>query len=402
MLNGDHAELLIKWENFGSLRPLWDELARRMGASDRPVRTVRLGDLDDRGRRTLASIFGLPRVPKDPIVTVDIPKLCAALHVDDVQLRRIVEHEHGPLGNRAASRLAESSARSALWARAEARFGSRVPRTLERLRAAGIPTSDFDANARALDILANALDRLPALTPIPLPMLAWQVCADPHALDSQTIAGHHLRLAAVELAGDLSPAPDTAATRRALRAIGVVTDRLSTAITYGLRARPDTGLGRLIEAAAEAHVPLNLSGAALDSGPVVFVPGRWLCLENRSVFEAALLAGYDGPLVCTSGWPSVETQRLLDQARKQGVELRYAGDYDPEGLAIAAWIATRYGVEIVMTAEAYLTADRERGPAWGNSEPSTPWDDGLAAAIREWRKVVFQEDPAIFNNLIQE
>jgi uncharacterized protein (TIGR02679 family) len=397
----DRVQTLFEWDGLAHLAPIWAELARRMGASDRPVRKVRVTDLDARGRRTLASILGLARLPEQPVVTVEIGRLCSALELDAAGLRRVVEHVQGPLGNRAAERVADSAARAALWARAEARLGARVPRTLERLRAAGVPGGDIDAYARSLEVLADALDRLPAATPIPLPMLAWQAAADPHALDSQTLPGRTLQLAAVELAGDPTAVPDPITIRRAMLAIGVVPDRLcSTTITYGLRARPDAAVGRLFEAAVEARLPVNLSGAALDRGAPTFLQKRWLCVENPSVVEAASQARHGGPIVCTSGWPSVDCQRLLDVAREQGIELRYAGDYDPEGLVIAAWMATRYGATIAMPAAAYLAADLERAPAWGESEPSTPWDPELAVAIAEWRRIVYQEDPSVHGRLL--
>ena len=404
----DPVDLAMEWDGLVSLGPVWDELVRRMGASERPIRRITVTGLDDRGRRTLASLLGLRRVPEQWALTLDVAQISAALGLqEEAQLRRLVERLRGPIGNRAAARAASSEARAALWAQAFTRLGMRIPKTLARIRAAGVPGGDVDAHTRVLEVLANSLDRLPLAPSVPLPMLAWQVSGDPHALDGNTTCGRYLQLAAVELAGSalIGRELDGITIRRALQDLGVIADRLSvTTITYGLRAEPDSPVGRVLEAGAAANTPVNLSGALLDSRTPTFLQGKWLCIENPSIVEAAMLAGYAGPLVCTSGWPSLDTQRLLQVARTQGIELHYAGDYDPEGLAIANFMASRYGVSVAMTTSLYLAADLGRAPAWGDVDevPSTPWDAKLADVIRDKRRIVYQEDPAIWRKLVND
>jgi uncharacterized protein (TIGR02679 family) len=208
----------------------------------------------------------------------------------------------------------------------------------------------------------------------------------------------------MELAGSPGAEPDGIAVRRALQSLGVVVDRLSSpTITYGLRAQPDSPVGRLLEAAAEVQTPLSISGAMLDAAVPRLQQRRWLCVENPSVVEAALRTNYAGPLVCTSGWPSLDTQRLLDLARRQEIELYYAGDYDSVGLAIANFMWTRYGAHVAMTKSAYLAADLDRAPEWGDEGiPRTPWDVELADIIRAKRRIVYQEDPAVWRALVSQ
>lgn len=395
----------MEWNGLGALDPVWQELARRMGASDRPVKRIAVAGLDEQGRRTLASLLRLQRVPEDTVVTLDARKLGTALGlVDDVQLRRLVERVQGPIDNRAAIRAATSEARASLWSLTQQRIGGRVPATFARIRAAGVPGGDVDAHARTLELLANCLDCLPSESPVPLPMLAWQVSGDPHALDGNTTCGRYLQLAAVELAGSSVAEPEGIAIRRALQALGVIVDRLSsTTITCGLRAQPDSPVGRLLEAGAAVKTPVSISGAMLDAAAPKFQQGSWLCVENPSVVEAALLTDYAGPLVCTSGWPSMDTQRLLDIARAQGIELYYAGDYDSVGLAIAGFMSTRYAAHVVMTKALYLAADLERAPDWGDAGiPPTPWDVELADVIRTRRRIVYQEDPEVWRGLLSK
>ena len=400
----DPVDIAMEWDGVGPLGPVWQELARRMGASERPVRRIAVAGLDDRGRRTLASLLKLQRLPAQSIVNVDTTKIGAALGLtSEEQLRRLVQRVQGPVGNRAAVRAAAVEARGSLWSLASQRIGTRVPATFARIRGAGVPDGDVDAHAHTLVVLAESLDRLPSSSPIPLPVLAWQVSGDPHALDANTMCGRYLQFAAVELTGGSIVEPESVAVRRALRSLGVVVDRLSsTTITYGLRAAPDSPIGSILEGAFSMRMPINISGALLDAATPKFLQRRWLCIENPSVLEWALLAGYTGPIVCTSGWPSSDTQRLLELARDQGIELDYAGDYDSAGLAIANLMSMRFQVRVLMTTGVYLAADLGRAPDWGNaSVPPTPWDPGLANAIRDKRRVVYQEDPVVWRELMK-
>jgi uncharacterized protein (TIGR02679 family) len=189
-----------------------------------------------------------------------------------------------------------------------------------------------------------------------------------------------------------------------LQALGVFVDRLSsTTITYGLRAQPDSPVGRLLEAGAAVKTPVSISGAMLDGAAPRFQQRSWLCVENPSVVESGILTDYAGPLVCTSGWPSMDTQRLLAIARAQGIDLYYAGDYDSVGLAIASFMSMRYQAHVVMTKALYLAADLVRAPEWGDTEvPLTPWDIELASVIYAKRRVVYQEDPGVWRRLLNE
>lgn len=296
---------------------------------------------------------------------------------------------------------------AALWRRATERLGVRTPLTLARLRAAGIPGGDVDAHAQVLELLADCLDSLPSMPAVPLPVLALQLSGDPHALDADKTCGRYLQLAAVELAGEWDDArePDGVTVRRTLQNIGVIADRISSpTITYGLGAQTDSPLAALLEAAATNRTAVGICGAMLDRASPRFLQQRWLCVENQLLVELATLRACDGPIVCTAGWPSIDAQRLLDLACEQGIEMRYAGDYDLVGLNIAKFMLTRYEAAILMNRASYVAADLQRAPEWTREEaiPSTPWDSELAIAIREKRRIVYQVDPAVWQELLAE
>src|SRR5690606_26973408 len=128
---------------------------------------------------------------------------------------------------------------------------------------------------------------------------------------------------------------------------------------------------------------------------------RWLCVENPSIVEACTLGGFDVPIVCTSGWPSNDTRLLFSLAVCQGIELIHAADYDEYGLDMASRMIEHFGATIAMSADVYLRADHKRAPPWSGRIPRTPWDEELARAIEKERRVVYQEDPVVWHELVR-
>ena len=51
---------------------------------------------------------------------------------------------------------------------------------------------------------------------------------------------------------------------------------------------------------------------------------------------------FHSPLICTSGQLQVAVLRLLDMLVEAGTQLFYSGDFDAEGLSIAARLQARY------------------------------------------------------------
>jgi uncharacterized protein (TIGR02679 family) len=117
-------------------------------------------------------------------------------------------------------------------------------------------------------------------------------------------------------------------------------------------------------------------------------------VENPSMLSEALrrFGVACPPLVCTSGWPNGAVIALLRQLARMGVELRYHGDLDGEGLRIAAHVAQRTGAQPWrMTSADYLAALRPGRPPVGRVTEA-PWDPELSVALRQHGVAVPEED----------
>lgn len=385
------------WAKGRPLEALWQELHRRMGASDRPVRTVTV-ELQRDAADALTSMFG--RASPLPVgrQKVSVANLELALGVDAVGLRDLLERLVGPLENRARARAENAEARERLFGELDRRIGALVPETLARLRLAG----DLDTASASLLWVADVIATLPLQRPTPSPILAWERTGDPHALDSNGSARVFFLSAVAELEGLEVGDVGRFELRRAAEALGVLFDRLSSpALTWALRAEPSTPAGRLLEVAAAEGAPVHLSSAVLDKGLPVVTSERVLCVENPSVLEWLHLTGRRIPVVCTSGWPSLDVQRLLAELVESGVELHYAGDYDRSGLEIASFMRERFSAVVRMDADVYGGARVELAMPWEGDVPATPWCPQLRRAICERQVVVYQEDPVVRQALVR-
>jgi uncharacterized protein (TIGR02679 family) len=99
--------------------------------------------------------------------------------------------------------------------------------------------------------------------------------------------------------------------------------------------------------------------------------------ENPEVMASAIerFGAACPPLVCISGWPHVAALRLLRALSADGCRLRYHGDFDWDGLRIAAAMIARLGVGLWhYDAPAYADAPSgpELGPERGAQELPEP------------------------------
>jgi uncharacterized protein (TIGR02679 family) len=364
-------------EEASALGGLLGSLRRRRRPRAREPFVLALADLDTALRR---SRFGLP-------------------------LERALALVGPPLEPLPARRERERAAVEAFWREAlahplcarEAAVGAWV----DRLRATGAlarmarsSPSGVSGSATQLPLmralLGDALDlgtRLPAVPAIERGRLACQALGgDPHALDEgRPLAGLLLGQLAARAGVER---PREARERRCLwERFGVLTDPVSAdVLTLGLRPLPLCPLASALELMAGRHFRLTL-------GQLVAEPLRFETLdvvhvcENPAVVVAAeaRLGAACAPLVCVGGWPSSAADALLTRLAGQGSELRYHGDFDWEGVRIAALVRRRYGAHPwrydAASYRAALAAHAERVRPLDGRPPASGLDAELVAAM---------------------
>jgi uncharacterized protein (TIGR02679 family) len=392
----------------GGLDRLWDVLAERLQRNGlRPQGTVRLQGLQREERRALSGLLGRPVA--DDAVTVRLDDLDRRLRASGAAagLVAAVEQLRGPLEDRPGRRQARVEATARVWAAGRAAvdevgLGAAlwVEPWFEDLRRSGVLGRVPPERAERVLVTAArcvaALPRVGGDRPCGRGELASLVCGDAHGLDDGTLLGAvTLRAAAAIVA---TPYPSSPSVRRALwREVGVLTDEVSTtALTAGLRT---VGRGSWLDdrsdAGWESHLTLRdlrRLDLAVPAGGVVHV------CENPRVLEAAVDAGSHHALVCTMGQPAVVVTALLERLAAAGAQLRYHGDFDWPGIAIAnAVIGTHDCRPWRFEAGDYLAALARFAPAVAELPPlgsvPTParWDPALTDEMHRAGRAIHEE-----------
>ncbi|MCH0561290.1 TIGR02679 family protein [Streptomyces sp. MUM 16J] len=384
------------------LRPLWHTVHDRL-SSGRPVTRIRLGPLDEAEREALADLLGLDRLPA-PRPSFPLAQLEEAVtELTGRTVRETVTELVGPLGDRAGERRRQERERAGVWAWLAGHDTVRAQPALaawaSSCRAVGLVGGSPDRTRAQLTDALTVLAELPAQAE-PLPVFAARVLnGHAHALDDGT-ALSTLVLRALATLYDTAP-PQSAADRRALwTRAGVADDDLSaTVVVGGLHPAGDGTLARVARVCAQAGQAASLTLAqvrapgefvlATEPAPVVHA------VENPSILALALRRfGRDcPPLVCTSGWPNSASIRLLRLLADRGATLRYHGDFDGEGIRIAAYLLDKTQARPWrMTAADYraAVARAPHGPGPGRLTDA-PWDLELTRAMTDHGTAVVEE-----------
>lgn len=225
--------------------------------------------------------------------------------------------------------------------------------------------------------------------------LGARLSGDAHALDRDRPL-HQVVIRGLAAAAGV-PVPTRGRSREALWArFGVDPDLLSrTCLLWGLRLATDSPFAARLDTAAEAGDPVHITEWDLRRSPS-FVPAqgtRVLVCENPRVIEGLAESDAAGwAAVCTSGEPNLVVDKVLGHLARSGVELRYHGDFDWPGVAIANRAIDRYGVvPWRMTADDYTRAVRADGLRLGEGVVEPDWDSELGAAMRSRDRVVHEE-----------
>jgi uncharacterized protein (TIGR02679 family) len=382
------------------LMPVWQAFHARL-SSGRPVSRVRVGPLTADQQVALADLLGLSRLPgvETQVPLARLEELLAPL---GLSVSSVVEATCGPIGNVAADRAAQSDAVEQLWSSLVSHKVVRAQPALEQwladVRRGGLIGGSVE---RTRSVVGQALAVLVALPydGRPLAQLGEGCTGDPHALDSDSRLAI-LVLRALAAMHD-EPAPADAESRRFVwERAGVACDALSTVVlAAGLRPTGpgplSQSLGDWADAGQASAVTLAQlrTVSSLDIGSV-----NLHVVENPSILAMALRRFGDScpPIVCTAGWPNGAGMLLLRLLH--GNQLHYHGDFDPDGVRIAAHIfAATGGQPWRMSATDYRSAARldKPRPTFDPARlPDAPWDNELADAMRERACTVPEEHVA--------
>jgi uncharacterized protein (TIGR02679 family) len=388
---------------------LLERVRRRLASTGELSGTVTLQHASVDERRALARILGRP-VRAGSSATVPLESLDAVLRreawpdglasavvalggpVADAALRH-AEREAWQRVNDRLRAIGEAHPALAAWAASAVRAGLLK-------RAAGTP----EAAERLVEQLSVLADALPVQSEV-LGVVAARLFGDAHALDMKTALGPLATgLAAASGGGIIGSGAH--GRRAAWLSVGVVVDDLSSfVLTLGLPGGSDSATARALTELAIAGQPAILSyrQVAADgvgaSPPVVFV------CENPAVVASAAdrLGAESAPLVCVGGQPGAAAVRLLVELTSRGSRLRYHGDFDAGGMAIARVLSARVPWEPWR----FMAADYNDACAslpglvpFTGSPGDTAWDPSLAESMVKQRLKV--EEESVLENLLAD
>lgn len=263
-------------------------------------------------------------------------------------------------------------------------------------------------------LVADALNELPAPHSFErLAHFAQRISGDPHYFDVGTAGGRLFFYALSDLAElENSAGTEQEARRDADDALDSQTGKGQSAAVERQRLLVYYDAGLLLDTVSSTVAVYNLAGAEDSTderdalieaagGRIVVLPLRQLLtwrkvwalankiyvFENPQVFEMAVDRMMDltrekedeseGPqwptLVCTAGWPSTAAIRLLTLLveTSEQAQLYYSGDFDGQGLRIAAHLLARYPERCRLwrfEPEAYAAALHSRSAALSEQE----------------------------------
>jgi len=229
-----------------------------------------------------------------------------------------------------------------------------------------------------------------------------QQAGDAHALDDGRPLGQCV-LRGLAIAAGVAP-PYGASARRALwERFGVAVDCVSsTCLVLGLRPQAGGPGASRLRMAADSGDPVHLTAWDIRRcSPAVAARTPVLVCENPRVLEAfAERHGGRFAVVCVAGEPNLVTLDVLRALGDGGAALRYHGDFDWPGIAIANRLRATVGIEPWhMSAADYRPAVRAGGPPLIGRPVAASWDSELGQAMREHDVAVHEE--AVLGDLLE-
>lgn len=385
---------------------------RRRLERGRPLRgTVSRQQASDAERHAVARLLGRPlRAGGSVSVPLDALERVLARAGAAPDLRTAVEALTGPVADVAGAAVGREAAWSRVLADAEGWATERgLDGWVEQLRATGLVRRLAGGDPAAGAALLEQARRVVAALPgggVPRQRLAATMLGDSHALDDDRPLATLVVRAAAHLGGVEATVDqgDAAWRRQVWAGVGVLVGELSAPVlTLGLTASASSPTGRMLATAHEAGEALCLTLRQLvREAPDWTVEAVWVC-ENPTVVAAAAdeLGARCAPLVCSGGQPSTAVTTLLRQVAASGATLRYHGDFDWPGLAIATGMIERLGaLPWRMRTDDYLAASARSTRPLDGAPVEAAWDLHLAPAMAE--RGVRVEEELVLDDLLDD
>lgn len=403
-----------------SLGPLWAAVRDRLERNGLSAHGLVGVLLDDDGADRLAGLVGTPI--RAGAVRVRLDRLDAALRSSAAAVgvvTAVAELTGSPLVDRRAARAARQETREQSWVRLDELLKTAglagepwVATFIEGLRRSGLLTrAGATAAAQAVEHAGAVLAELSSggafvaarseVADVPrweLAELASRCTGNAHDLDPGQLVGAIVLRAAAAAADQ--PVPRGSAHRRELWArLKVTSDLVSgTALTWGLRPVGPDKWAQMMRARADMGVVTHLTLQELRAYPDVALsaPGQVVfACENPQVLQAAARAEVHGPLVCLAGNPSGAGWALLRKLLEAGASVRYHGDFDWPGVAIAGRVIASGALPWRLSGDDYDAAlaqvSSEATLPLSDELVGTVWDPRLAARMTHSGVAIHEE-----------
>jgi uncharacterized protein (TIGR02679 family) len=367
---------------------------------------VSLSQPDDAERKAIIGITGQYRDTRTTRITVRLANLDHAVReTTGRSLPELLTEMAGPLRNRPAERSTLAGARDVVIRAAEtsslhASCGWYRDWLAEIMRDGSLTKLINQGEQARLGQAVRVLEYLAGRTSVPvlLPALAADITGDTKALNHGTVLSTLVLRALAIKTG--TGRPGTAGERRDLwEESNVVVDDLASRVLVLNMSAEGRGLAEWLAGAARFGVPFYITLHQLMTMPLMVRGALVHVCENPAVLRraAAELGSGSAPLLCAEGRPSAAFHQLADAIVNGGGELRYHGDFDWPGLAIASSVMRRHGARPWrMSAADYIAgvrADAEYLRLAGTPQP-TPWDPELGELMAATGRVLYEESVA--------
>lgn len=266
-----------------------------------------------------------------------------------------------------------------------------------------------DSFILSAQLLAKAADALPQKFER-LPVFSQRVSANPHTFDLSGMNGKllihflHFRL----YGGGASPS-GTEEVNELLLQFMILRDDITNFVSFANLVGMQNGTVHPVwHAAVKTESAVNMPLRELLMIDLVrpAVGTDVYAVENSGIFSSLLDAVPSAPLVCTHGQFKLAGLRLLDFLVESGSYVHYAGDFDPEGVAMAARLLERYPERVRlwrMDSDSYVTAlsSVELGDRVKKIDSiKHPDVQEILAMMRETKKAGYQE--ALLEEMVNE